>query len=122
MNRPISDVIPMTILQAGSILNGLAPWALTRLAMGLERYKHLCSIPTSAPASEYLEQDRIRYAHMVRPGEAGEPMGSADDCVIFLSEVTDLTFEKCLAYQMRHFPSLQHNDIDMAACLPSAGQ
>ena len=105
MKRSISEILAMTMPQADNILAALMPWAIERLELGMERYNHLCGIPTSSPASSHFERDKIQFSQMIKKDEAGHPVMSGDDCVVFLSSVTDLTAEKCLAFQMRNFAS-----------------
>jgi hypothetical protein len=101
MTRPISEVLAMTMQQADNILNGLTPWAIERLQQGMERYLHLCGVSVCTADAGVLEQDKVKYPHMIKRESGGQPLLSADDCVNFLSDVTGLTPEKSLAFQMR---------------------
>lgn len=103
MTRPISEVLAMTMQQADNILAALAPWATESLEQAMERYLHLCGASVCTAPAAVLEQDKLKYPHMVLRDKEGDPYLSVDDCVNFLSDVTGLTPEKSLAFQMRAF-------------------
>lgn len=111
MPRPISEVLPMTMREAENILSALMPWAIESLEQAMQRYLHLCgaSVCTGDPA--VLEQDKLKYPHMVLRDKDGDPYLSVDDCVDFLCDVTGLTAEKSLAFQKRVFLQLQKEAI-----------
>mgnify|MGYP003407628230 CR=1 FL=1 len=106
MKRSISEIIAMTMPQADNILAALMPWAIESLEQAMARYLHLCgaSVCTADPA--VLEQDKLKYPHMVLRDKDGDPYLSVDDCVDFLCDVTGLTAEKSLAFQKRVFLQL----------------
>jgi hypothetical protein len=111
MSRRISEVLPMTMQEADNILGALMPWAISSLEQGMARYLNLCgaSVCTADPAE--LEQDKLKYPHMILRDHDGEPYLSVDDCVDFLCDVTGLTAEKSLAFQKRVFLQLQMQAI-----------
>lgn len=111
MTRPISEVLAMTTQQADNILAALMPWAIESLEKAMERYLHLCGVSVSTADAEVLEQDKVTYAHMVKRDSDGQRLISADDCVNFLSDVTGLTPEKSLAFQMRVFLKWQNEAV-----------
>lgn len=107
MTRPISEMLAMTMPQADNILTALAPWAIERLENAMQRYLHLCGASVCTADAAVLEEDRLKYPHMVLRDHDGDPYLNVDDCVNFLSDVTGLTPEKSLAFQMRAFLNLQ---------------
>jgi hypothetical protein len=114
MTRRISEVLPMTMQQAENILGALMPWAIESLEQAMARYLHLCgaSLCTADPA--VLEQDKLKYPHMISRDHDGDPYLSVDDCVDFLCDVTGLTAEKSLAFQMRAFHKMHIEAIRTA--------
>ena len=113
MTRPISEVLAMTMQQADNILAALAPWATASLEQAMERYLHLCGASVCTAPAAVLEQDKLKYPHMVLRDLEGDPYLNVADCVNFLSDVTGLTPEKSLAFQMRTFLKLQ---IEAVTC------
>lgn len=113
MTRPISEDLAMSIQQAENILAALMPWAIESLEKAMKRYLHLCGASVSTADAEVLEQDKVTYAHMVKCDSDGQRLLCADDCVNFLSDLTGLTPEKSLAFQMRTLPELK---IEAVTC------
>jgi hypothetical protein len=111
MTRPISEVLPMTMQEADNILAALMPWAIESLEHAMERYLHLCGVSVCTADPAVLEQDKVKYPHMVLRDNDGDPYLSVDDCVNFLSDVTGLTAEKSLAFQKRVFLQMHKEAI-----------
>ncbi|WP_274644797.1 hypothetical protein [Pseudomonas serbica] len=107
----ISEVLPMTSQEADNILAALMPWAIESLEQAMARYLHLCGASVCTADPVVLEQDKLKYPHMVLRDNDGDPYLSVDDCVDFLCDVTGLTAEKSLAYQKRVFLKLYKEAI-----------
>ena len=101
-------------MQLGSsqpeLLTGIPSASHQELAEAYERYMVFAGVYTDNLLADQLSRDRKKYEHLLVFSKEGLPCVSDERCAEFMSSVTGLPYELCLAWEAAEFVGV-HGDI-----------
>lgn len=94
------------------ILNKISIENKQILAQAHDRYEHLIGISDTGQINqEILEQDKLKYYHLVKKTEENLPIFNDNDCVDFIFNVTNFPETWCEAWVEYAFEN-EHGSIE----------